>query len=72
MKAHTDKNNRCLTCHEHGAPYDGPCDSCGYYDRRWSDDRDAEVFNRFHHSSATMRKDVGEGDDRHGILSIGR
>jgi len=35
--AHRDRDRRCLTCHEHGAPYDGPCEWCGYADPRWVD-----------------------------------
>lgn len=32
---HADASRRCLTCVEHGAPFDGGCDHCGYADPRW-------------------------------------
>jgi hypothetical protein len=35
MLWHHDAKRKCLNCHEHGAPFDGGCDGCGYADRRW-------------------------------------
>lgn len=32
---HSDARRRCLTCVEHGGPFDGGCDNCGYADPRW-------------------------------------
>jgi len=30
LVAHSTPEMKCLDCWEHGAPFDGPCDSCGY------------------------------------------
>ena len=46
VRAHRNAKEACLTCFEHGPPYDGPCEHCGYTHRRFLPS-DMERFDRY-------------------------
>lgn len=52
--AHRDGDMRCIDCWEHGAPFDGPCDGCGYADPRWVSDATMQRFNEHHGHNADL------------------